>query len=73
MSLSVILSKPNPNMIPKAPGKGLKSEQKQPDNERTNNPTTIFDGTSHEITELSSALFLKMIYGGETNCRNKCV
>ena len=60
-------------MIPKAPGKGLKSEQKQPDNERTNNPTTIFDGTSHEITELSSALFLKMIYGGETNCRNKCV
>ena len=54
MSLSVILSKPNPNMIPKAPGKGLKSGQKQPDNEGTNNPTSIFD----EITELSSALCL---------------
>ena len=63
MSLSVILSKPNPNMIPK--GKGSKSGQKQPDNEGTDNPTSIFDGTSHEITELSCALFLKMIMEGK--------
>ena len=52
-------------MIPKAPGKGLKSGQKQPDNEGTDNPTSIFDGTSHEITELSCALFLKMIMEGK--------